>query len=129
MLDTVWQGVFIDTLYGWCAAPATPGSTCAAFPTCNFRSRRFLSRLAATTIRRIDAARLRSMSSATRQLRSHACPAPRTDPAAARTSLATWWGWETAEALLERTSTVLAPTLAECTDPYNDKPGPYFLRR
>ena len=49
--------------------------------------------------------------------------------AAARTSLATWWGWETAEALLERTSTVLAPTLAECTDPYNDKPGPYFLRR
>jgi hypothetical protein len=31
MLDTVWQGVSIDTLYDWCAAPATPGSTCAAF--------------------------------------------------------------------------------------------------
>jgi hypothetical protein len=79
-------------------------------PTCNLRSRPFLSRLAATTIRRIDAARMRSMSSATRQLRSHACPAPRTDPGGGQDQPGDLVGWETAEALLERTSTVLAPT-------------------
>jgi hypothetical protein len=59
------------------------------------------------------------MSSATRQLRSHACPAPRTDPGGGQDQPGDLVGWETAEALLERTSTVLAPTLAECTDHYN----------
>jgi hypothetical protein len=41
------------------------------------------------------------MSSATRQLRSHACPAPRTDPGGGQDQPGDVVGWEPAEALLE----------------------------